>query len=127
LITLGSPPKKGRQKKKKKNPGINLGQPAEEGRKKKNSAGSATENAARTSPAEKRKKKKNSAGSAAERHRTDRPVLLRNVTSDARTHRLSDLIYKIHFQKGIIFHLYFSLLKLELNIANVTIFPIFSD
>jgi hypothetical protein len=34
VLTLGSPPEKG-GKKKKKNPGINLGQPVGEGRKKK--------------------------------------------------------------------------------------------
>ncbi len=36
VLTLGSPPEKGGEGKKKKNPGINPRQPVEKGRKKKN-------------------------------------------------------------------------------------------
>jgi hypothetical protein len=92
LITLGSPPKKGGQK---KTLVLTLGSPPEKGGKKKNSASSATENAARTSPAgegQKKKKKQcrfchgtssdGQTGSATERH-------------VGRTDRLSDLIYKM--------------------------------
>ncbi len=70
----GQPAEKGRTK---KNPGINPGQPAGEGRKKAAPVPPQKTLPERRPP--KKKKKKNSADSAGERHRTDRPVLPRNV------------------------------------------------